>query len=377
MGKFTILKDPRVDKKIQLKLDYIVDEILKVIEESDVKAIVLVGSFGRGEGGVFITDNAVVPVNDFDILIFPKTNVNEFKKKYLSNLHDIAAKCAKMISIKQIDISVGDKRKFSIRQFSLFYTVNTYEIVRGHYILFGSIDLAKMKKAYVHQKIPLMEGLKYLFTRGSGLLIPLYAQQLKRKIPIDFSYMELNKARLAMGDSYLIQNKKYHFSYTKRIERAENLKFDDLPNGAIIKAMYINALKWKLKPVSIDDDYDINGEITSVVKIFVEYFLFFESYRLKKKFKNILEYLQITASMKRPLIYHITKSDSFVEKLKIMMLLISTFCVEEDVESKMLKEAVRRLRYFDESKFEISWLSCVAKYLNIWHPEGIVKELVK
>ena len=76
--------------------------------------------------------------------------------------------------------------------------------------------------------------------------------------------IEINKAILAIGDSYLIKNNKYHYSYNQRIKHANELTFNDISNGNEVKLMYINALNWKLKPIfSYSKKINSNQKYTS------------------------------------------------------------------------------------------------------------------
>ena len=50
----------------------------------------------------------------------------------------------------------------------------------------------------------------------------------------------MNKAGLAIGDSFLILNQKYHYSYYQRLITATKLNFNNVPNGKTLKYIYLN-----------------------------------------------------------------------------------------------------------------------------------------
>ena len=74
MGKYTVNSNDKVDKQLDSYFGLITNEVINLIGKNIV-AIVLFGSFGRGEGGVVIKNNKVKPVNDFDISIYIRGNI--------------------------------------------------------------------------------------------------------------------------------------------------------------------------------------------------------------------------------------------------------------------------------------------------------------
>ena len=80
MGKYTIYNDKNIDDNLDKYFSDIVQKIIEIIGVNNIKAIVLFGSFGRGEGGVIIENNKIIPVNDFDITIFVKKKSNKIKE---------------------------------------------------------------------------------------------------------------------------------------------------------------------------------------------------------------------------------------------------------------------------------------------------------
>ena len=65
--KFTYTYNKKVQIRIISDLNIIKNELLKYIPE--IKALILAGGFGRGEGSVLLQDGLVQPINDYDIYI--------------------------------------------------------------------------------------------------------------------------------------------------------------------------------------------------------------------------------------------------------------------------------------------------------------------
>ena len=99
MGKYTVNSNDKVDKQLDSYFGLITNEVINLIGKNIV-AIVLFGSFGRGEGGVVIKNNKVKPVNDFDISIYIRGNIIK-PEVFSQKLETKAQELSKKIGIKQ------------------------------------------------------------------------------------------------------------------------------------------------------------------------------------------------------------------------------------------------------------------------------------
>ena len=190
-------------------------------------------------------------------------------------------------------------------------------------------------------------------------------------------FIETNKAILAMGDSFLILKSKHHFSYKRRREIAMDLEFSDAPHGEIIKAEYLKALNWKLRPEFNwkGQDYHIKRWF-EVQKLFSAYFLWYESTRLKKNFSDWLEYSKYLVNhRKRSFINTILKTDYFLEKLTIMPLILFSIKPDFEVYLEYLEEGVKKLNRYRPIMTDYTWDDVTIAYLRFWHPEGITQQL--
>lgn len=78
MGKYSILDDKKADESVQEVLDLVINEICNILGNK-LRSIILVGSYGRGEGGVYLKDGEYRLSNDIDLLVFVYGN----KKKVI------------------------------------------------------------------------------------------------------------------------------------------------------------------------------------------------------------------------------------------------------------------------------------------------------
>lgn len=365
MNNYTTKNNSYINSQIDNYLHIIIAELLNIIPENLIKSIALTGSFGREEGGVILHEKKVIPVNDFDITIFPKKNINFFKSKYSHKLESLSQSLLKEIPIKQIDFGIGDIRKFFLRAAPPFFTVNAYEFIFGYKVLYGNLSLTNLRFLYKARKIPISEGVKYLYTRGSGLLIPFLDFFQKSNLINDFyKYIELNKACLAIGDSILIRNKKYHYSYKKRLETVNNISFKEIPNGDELKKIYLQALKWKINPCE-NLNLNIETELHRVAKIFLNYALWYESFRLKTNINSLEDYINIKLNER-----------SFLRS-NIYDLSHPLFLIGSYLNNHNLNSSIGSLLFTNIFENQPSLEELTKSYLKKFHPGGIVKNLLE
>ena len=106
--------------------------------------------------------------------------------------------------------------------------------------------------------------------------------------------IELQKISMTMGDSLLLLENKFHFSYKQRLSNFNGLKpKSGIPTKllCLITPYYKKAIKQKLNPEFIWEDNErmikLWFEVRDILGLF---FLWFESKRLNKKIDNWIDY---------------------------------------------------------------------------------------
>jgi len=368
-----------------------------------VRAIILCGGFGREEGGVIVSNGNVRIVNDFDMIVVVRGNYLWTYRKYHAQLELLAETLARKLSIKQIDISLKNIR-FFFQNAPL--TVANYELLNGHKVLYGDINLMELMPNYDSQNIPLDEGTTYFWTRGSGLLLSaryfsdnngIVAEHNKENFVI-----ECHKALIAMGDSILILKGKYHHSYVQRMHTIQHLDLSDISYREQIIPRYVAAIEHKVRPC-FDDYYDRNlvDWWFEVQELFGKFFLFFEGQRLSKQIDNWIDYSQIMLSEKKtdwnmffkrliqkslekkdftpfviPQLWRMARQSERNYLLSVMPLLL--FSLKKDIlDVDMIKSAARLLHKENGENVHCMWNQLVNNYLELFHPGGAVAQLLR
>ena len=214
--RFTRLEETAADAAVAAQLDAITAAMLNEIGEP--RAIVLTGSFGRGEGSVFRDGDRWQPVNDYDILVVDRADCSAALRRLSS---DLPAR----LGIDFLDLAWADgcwrDRPATMANFDLKY---------GSLVLRGDRTVLDGLPSYATAEVPLIEGIQLLFNRTAGLLsgmggVPRAA--VDNEAAHRYLINQYVKAAIAVGDAYLLQWRGYDSSYATRRRR-----FLELARGA-------------------------------------------------------------------------------------------------------------------------------------------------
>lgn len=388
MGIYTIYDIEDIDQNIQKKLDYIVDRILEFIGSHNILAIILTGGFGRGEGGVVLENQKIRLINDLDINIICKASkYRSVVSKSRKDLEPFAQKLAAEVEIKQVDLGIIHPAKF----YFMTNKVSSYEYRHGHKILYGKIDIKNKIKEIKPEELPITDGAQYFLTRGSGMIIPaltFYKTYHVLKRYRENFYIELNKAILAMGDALLLLNRKYRCSYKERLTFIGLIYFGGIPNGEVIKRLYKEALKWKLKP-----EFEWHGDKKEIERwfyirdLFSDFFLWFENKRLNRQYLSWFNYISDIYSIQDefgiPFIRKLHArlgfkhgKKNFPAKLAIMPAILFSLNRDFTFNGTLIESAQRNLENYYKVYSELDWFDVAKNYLRIFHPGGIVSKII-
>ena len=129
-----------IQREVAAKIEpLITKEILNLIPQQDISAILLGGGYGRGEGGILIEDKKEYLYNDYDLFVVLK-NINLLKKKdYQSRIHLIHEKFTPLF---KIDVDVGPLQTVDSISNAPHWMM-WYELKNGHKVLWGNESVKK------------------------------------------------------------------------------------------------------------------------------------------------------------------------------------------------------------------------------------------
>ncbi len=247
MGKYTLHTDPRVDAIVESHLAQICECTLRHFKP---EALLLSGSFGRGEGSVSLDGGQVRFYSDYEVSL-------------------ISSRPRARLAIDPIQREVNAKLPLSV---SIFWTtprklrhnlsrnlsfgppylsIGMYELKAGSQVFYGDFDLSANQND--PRDLPVSEGVRLIANRMMETI------EKWRRTPKsgDFGVQDrselafsLAKLVLACGDALLVKNGLYHYSYAERGRRFSQ-HYTELFSpllGAEFLGLYEQASSFKLRP---------------------------------------------------------------------------------------------------------------------------------
>ena len=171
-------------------------------------AVILGGSYGRGEGGIFhAPDGREALYNDLDLFVL----VHGIERRERRRVDQVLRELGSAWSAKLgVDVDFAPCR--TVRSLHrVGHTLMYRELKAGHRLLYGPVDALASLPAFDWQQLPFAEGNRLLLNRGTGLA--LAAHRLRQPEPggenIDFIARNIFKALLGCGDAFLIARRQY------------------------------------------------------------------------------------------------------------------------------------------------------------------------
>lgn len=294
-SRFTASDDAAVEGYVGGLLAQVVQAVVAQLGP-ELAGILLVGGFGRGEGGVLRRpDGTLHVVNDFDLeLVYREPFGPALSKLWVQLRHrravrGLAEQLAGRFAMKQVDLTLRGEASLRRRSGKLA----DYDLQHGHRLLWGRSDPCAHMPALGPRDIAPFEATWLLRNRGIGLLLArLYLDRgaLHDEDRENF-YIEVNKAWLAMGDALWVLAGRYTVCYADRAENFDALRDQDCPDHDELAAGYRQACAYKLRPVA--DPYP-GGDAAvlweAVAQLYGRFFLWIEGRRLGLAFADLPAY---------------------------------------------------------------------------------------
>jgi len=246
--------------------------------EHTIEAIVLSGGYGRGEGGVLRKNGQEYPFDDYDLLVVFRQIRSADLQAYNTSLHNAAQALSQRTAFK-VDIAPAcDIESLRKAPFNLFW----YELRHGHKVIWGRPEVMENLPDFPDAELPASEAFKLLLNRGVELWRVIEAGIPLRETWLDIRWepllMALHNAVISIGDSLLILNQQYHWSYQERVQILKRYfqQGHGLPEASMLTFLYPEAIQYKLSPSDYRDlpvEWVV-GKLEVVRKLFLNYFYF-------------------------------------------------------------------------------------------------------
>jgi hypothetical protein len=286
LRNITYVKNHQAELYSKTVLSDAVDILLEQIGKDNTQSIILIGGYGRGEGGVVYINHSYRPHNNFDLMIFVKKSIS---KKQLDIINFQLESIRKAYDIG-IDISVETNKKFANEQCRVIW----YDIYHGHKVLWGDINYVKKSNRFEYNDIPAWDIRNLLVNRSSLLLINKYIlshsinDSRRRNVIKHFI-----KAIVGYGDALLFMHGKYHWSYAQKQLNMVSLQcsgdvFQD------IAGYYDFAIEFRFRPnYECFEGVDLNNYNNNLIRTFEDVHLSYENFRLNENLKDWHHYRRV------------------------------------------------------------------------------------
>lgn len=221
---FTHSADQRAETVVGKMLSAVVTKMREIILPTHMRALVLLGGYGKGEGGLIYQGGEYRPHNNFDFMLILSNRVGPKLSELADYVQLEILGLANDLGIG-INISVtleGAVRKMPTRVF-------TYDMFEGHVTLFGD-DSIIPSMSRNPMDIPGWDVRNLMVNRGSLFLInQLCLWQLDG---LNKSQLGLRKliikhtmqAIIGYGDAVLYYSGLYHWSYREKYNRISSIE---------------------------------------------------------------------------------------------------------------------------------------------------------
>lgn len=221
-NRFTAEGDPAVEQAIADMLRRLAEDVRQLADSNRV-ALYLGGGYGRGEGGVLVTqDGHHLPYNDLDFFTFSKGLSSAKRKAFDGKLAAIAPTYEKIAGVSVDFAPVKKLEKLRSERHTLMYQ----ELLHSHRLVCGPDLLAEVPCPDARE-LPVLEALRLLVNRGMGLLFSAQRLAAARlddegcpadEHVIDFAVRNMHKVALGAGDALLIAQKRYDYTLERRLK---------------------------------------------------------------------------------------------------------------------------------------------------------------
>ena len=174
------------------------------------QALILIGSYGKREGGVVYEDNMYKPHNNLDLLYIYNGKIDSTKyQEVTKKLKHIAEE----YNIG-IDLSAINKQKL----LELKGLVISYDMRFGHITVLGDSQFLKQQSEFNVYNIDPIDIRQLLVNRGTLLLINrlILRKEILSEKEKTLIIKHIMKAILGYGDAFLYFNDNYHWSCAQK-----------------------------------------------------------------------------------------------------------------------------------------------------------------
>jgi hypothetical protein len=240
-SEYTVSGTSEVDAKIETILSDVRGVISREVEASRICALVLIGGYGRGEGGVELRDGEEHPHNNLDLLLISRGSGPGRKAPEKDRL-SLALEPLRTRHGVGIDIGVVSDTALRTSPNLVMW----HDMRFAHRTVLGDSQFVPSLTRFTVEGIPSWDICNLLVNRGTLLVINdllleagTWSTTTARTV-----IRHAMKAIIGYGDALLYFNGRYHWSYVEKQSRMR--KLSAAPSD--FRQLYDTAIEFRFRP---------------------------------------------------------------------------------------------------------------------------------
>ena len=286
-SRYTLVEDNSAKEYVKNAVDNIRSIVIKALGTEPYRALILAGSYGRGEGGVIkASDGTWKLVNDIELYIIQ----DRPSGKEYSGLEKAIAR---QYHLYHADIKALNTSEIMFKDI----TMSSYDLRFGSQVLAGDENVYNLMGDFRHSDMPVSEAAKLLINRGAGILLFFSLNNIMRLKDLDDDIRQniknqIVKAGVAMGDCALVMRRAYNASYRKRMELFNEYERGNSPvyDEAAV-AFIVTCYREKLYPGFAFND--LKASYKEAAEIYGRVLLYIMSGYFGYNFDSLDEYIRV------------------------------------------------------------------------------------
>ncbi len=273
-GRFTLRGDARVESQITNDVEQVKDVVARTLDPSSYRALVMIGGYGRGEGGVERISGVERPHNNYDFLVILERGGTPSLSAIKEKLDSAIAPIIKKIGIG-IDIGLTTVRTLAHARCLVMW----YDFRNGHKTILGDRSYVSGLKQFKRELIDPTDIRSLLVNRGTLLVINelLLGRQNMSTSEARTVVKHGVKAIIGYGDALLFGAGLYDWSYATKQQRMRCATV----GTPEFRALYEEAMNFRFEPdYSAYLDRDLRSWNRSLLSALAEVHLEYERFRL-------------------------------------------------------------------------------------------------
>ena len=278
MGKYSIRGSDAFDARLGQDFARVARALEQSPDRAQLRALVLLGGYGRGEGTPRIVADRQEPFNDYDFVVVSAPMNRRQGKALQARLRLLEQQLSQALGLP-IDLQLYTDNGLCRAEFSML----NYEMRYGHKVVWGDPNALAAMPAYPHDRVPLSEGTRLLLNRGKLLLDVRRALRAGCELSADerLRFVKfLYKALLAFGDCALLMSHAYDLSYAVKKARIADRLAPGVPDAPFLIERYRAAVALKeWGDYAFLPEYPLADEFERIRKYYLRFLPWYEAAR--------------------------------------------------------------------------------------------------